>query len=257
MSVTETELHEVRQGGALEAAKLDRERRVIADTVLITERSANGPTGGRRYSERALRQIATMAEGAPAYANHVRDKSDAFKPRDVRELIGRHRNVRYDASGKRVLSDLHLVEHHAPWVLALATEMPDVVGNSLVSRGMVRLEGSTEVVDEVVSLRSIDLVSDPASTKGLFEHREAFEASQGDRHARLAAVLTGRAPFAALPANGPRRLSEAVTGERRPVGVPEGACARLMEAVSGEKPRTIPEDAHRRLAAALGQGRRA
>src|SRR6185436_1312940 len=130
--------------------------------------SRNGPRAKRRYSERALKQIAAMAEGLPAYANHVAPDL-AFKPRDIRDLIGRHRNVRFDATRQAVVSDLHVLEHQAPFVFGLAQGLGDVVGNSLVSRGLVRMEGDTEVVDEVAAVRSADLVSDPATTKGLFE----------------------------------------------------------------------------------------
>src|SRR5687767_14712974 len=117
-----------------------------------------------------------MAEGLPAYANHVTDPANAFRPRPIQEMIGRHRNVRMENS--KIVSDLHLVEHHAPWVMALADELSDVVGNSLVSRGVVRMEGDVEVVDDILAIRSCDLVSDPGATKGLFEHREAWQQNQ-------------------------------------------------------------------------------
>jgi len=151
---------------------LDREARVIRGTVLITADSVNG-VGGRKYTDKALRQIAQMSEGIPAYANHVA-KDLAFKARPVEDLIGRHRNVRYDAAQHRVTSDLHLAEHQAPWVFSLVDELSDVAGNSLVSKGLVRMEGNTEIVEEILAVRSGDLVSDPGATRGLFEHREAW-----------------------------------------------------------------------------------
>lgn len=154
--------------GTIKSGKLNRQANTIEGTTLITANSSNGVNHKRKYSDRALRQIAAMAEGIPAYANHV-SPDMAFKPRDVRDMIGRHVNVRYDAGTGRVLSDLQLVEHHAPWVFSLADRLGDQVGNSLVSKGLVRMEGDTEVVDEIVALRSGDLVSDPASTRGLFE----------------------------------------------------------------------------------------
>jgi len=168
-----TLLREVQATGILREAKLNKTGRVIENTVLITAESANGPHGKRRYSDVALKQIAQMAEGLPAYVNHV-EKDQAFRPRDVKDLIGRHRNVRYEPTRHRIVSDLHVLEHQAPWVFSLAEDLPDVVGNSLVSRGLVRMDGDTEVVEEVVALRSVDLVSDPGATKGLFEHREAW-----------------------------------------------------------------------------------
>lgn len=168
----ETDLLEYSPSGALKDAKIDEAAGIIRGTVLITSQSANG-AGGREYSEKALRQVAAMSEGLPAYANHVTDKAQAFRPRDVKEIIGRHRNVQYDPVKKRVTSDLHILESQRSWIFPLAKDMGDVVGNSLVSRGLIRSNGEKEVVEEIVAVRSGDLVSDPATTKGLFEHREA------------------------------------------------------------------------------------
>ncbi len=169
-------LVESRPIAPIRGGKLNRETNTIEGTTLITGRSSNGAHHKRKYSANALQQIAGMAEGLPAFANHVAP-DQAFKPRDVRDLIGRHVNVRYDAARDRVTSDLQLLEHHAPWVFSLAERMGDQVGNSLVSKGLVRMEGDgTEVVDEIIALRSGDLVSDPASTKGLFEAAGSGEA---------------------------------------------------------------------------------
>jgi len=161
-------------GTLREAARFNRGANVIEGTVLIAPQSSNGVNRKRVYSEKALRQVAAMAEGLPAYANHVAPEL-AFKPRDVRDLIGRHRNVRYDPATGKVMSDLHVLEHQAPWVFSLAERMGDRIGNSLVSRGAVRMEGDTEHVDEILQIRSGDLVSDPATTKGLFEGEEGVD----------------------------------------------------------------------------------
>ena len=182
---------------AVGPTQLDRTLNVLRGTTMIRAHSVNGGPGGRRYSERALRQIAAMAEGLSAYANHVAPDL-AFKARDIRDLIGKHRNVRFDASRQAVVSDLHILEHQAPFVFSLAQGLGDVVGNSLVSRGAVRREGDTEIVDEIVAVRSADLVSDPATTRGLFESRgetekktltEILEGS--DVHERLQCAVTG------------------------------------------------------------------
>ena len=177
---TDADLWEAKPVALLsEAGEIDRAGGVIRDTVLINARSVNGKAGGgRKYSERALRQIAALAEGLPAYANHVKNPADAFKPRPIEEMIGKHVNVRYDATQNRVLSDLQLVPHHRDWVMGLAETVPGIVGNSLVSKGLIQMEGNTEVVTDIAALRSGDLVSDPATTKGLFEHRDDWRAAQ-------------------------------------------------------------------------------
>lgn len=173
------------------AARLNRDAGVISGTTIIGASSQNGARGKRRYSDAALRKIAAMAEGLPAYLNHVTPEL-AFKPRDVRDLIGVHRNVRYDPASRTVKSDLHLAEHQAPLVFSLAERFGDRIGHSLVSRGVIAMEGDTEVVQDVLMLRSADLVSDPATTHGLFESiRELGE--QGTVHDRVARALLGEA----------------------------------------------------------------
>jgi hypothetical protein len=168
------DLIEARPSGALKLGSLNRSLNIIEGTTLIGPLSSNGAHRKRRYSETALKKIAEMAEGLPGYLNHTAPEL-AFKPRDVKELAVRHRNVRYDPATQTVKSDMHVMEHHAPLVFNLAEKFGDHIGNSLVSKGVVTMEGDTEVVQDIVALRSADLVTDPASTKGLFEGRGTEE----------------------------------------------------------------------------------
>ena len=163
-------LIEARPSGVINHAKINRALAVIEGTTLITGMSENGKNGKRRYPEAILKKIAGLAEGLPAYLNHTTPDM-AFKPRPVQDLIGRHRNIRYDAATGSVKSDLHVAEHQVPLVFSLAEKFGDRIGNSLVSRGQIAMEGDTEVVQDILALRSADLVSDPASTTGLFESK--------------------------------------------------------------------------------------
>ena len=162
--------------GMLTEASVDRDAGVLRGVVLINRHSVNGVgSGGRDYSDTALRSMARMSEGRPAYLNHTRDKADAFKPRDVRDLAGEHRNVRFEEDKHRVVSDLHIAQPHREWLLDMAETMPNLIGLSPVSRGLVRAEGDREIVDDITAVRSGDLVTDPAATRGLFEHREIWQ----------------------------------------------------------------------------------
>jgi len=165
------DLVEAFPSGVIKSANLKRDVGVIEGTTLITGSSQNGKNGKRRYPEAVLRKIASMAEGLPAYLNHTTPEM-AFKPRRLEDLMGRHQNVRYDAASGSVKSDLHVAAHQVPLVFSLAEKFGDHIGNSLVSKGQIAMEGDTEVVQDILLLRSADLVSDPASTKGLFESKE-------------------------------------------------------------------------------------
>jgi hypothetical protein len=186
----DTALIEARPAGRLNPGALKRDLNIIEGTVLITALSQNGAgKGGRRYSDQALKQIASMAEGLPAYLNHVAPEQ-AFKPRDVKDLIGVHRNVRYYPREGKITSDLHVMEHQAPLVFGIAEKLGDHIGNSLVSRGLVQMEGETEVVKEVLAVRSADIVSDPATTRGLFESRQDLADPFGALIAEIRESLT-------------------------------------------------------------------
>jgi len=223
--------------GSIRSGKINRDAHLIQDTTLISAHSSNGAGGrGRKYSARALRQIAAMAEGLPAYLNHTTPDL-AFKPRPVQDLIGRHVNVRYDPASGKVLSDLLLVAHHAPMVFELAERMGDQVGNSLVSKGLVRMESDgTETVDEIVQLRSGDLVSDPASTRGLWE--SLTEA----RH---------EGPLAEEPESLDAVMARIFCGPKLPLGLYERAAALLTGSPQVQAPSERAEsDLHARLARA-------
>ena len=177
-----TVLIEAGPSGSIKLGNIDRAMGVIRGTTLIGPTSVNGGKG-RKYSEPALKKIAAMAEGLPGYLNHVAPDV-AFRPRDVRELAVRHKNVRYDAATQTVKSDMYVLPQHADLVFGLAETFGDHIGNSLVSRGAVRMEADgTEVVEDVLQLRSADLVSDPASTKGLFESDHSLGAQAAARGA--------------------------------------------------------------------------
>jgi hypothetical protein len=236
-------LIEARPAGRL--GTLNRALNIIEGATLIGQLSRNGQNRKRRYSEAALQKIAAMAEGLPGYLNHVKPE-DAFKARDVKDLAVRHRNVHFDPTTQTVKCDMHIADHHAPLVFALAERFGDHIGNSLVSRGVVRMEGDTEVVEDIVQLRSADLVSDPASTKGLFEGKGNTEypvtladlvehvkqISKGDPHTRLMKAVAGARPVFEMT------LTEAQL---------RAAYARIR----GEEPVALPADAHARLIAAF------
>jgi len=147
--------------------RINRDAGVITGATMIGATSSNG-VGGRRYSVAALKKIASMSEGLPGFLNHVAP-SEAFKPRPVQDIAVRWHNVRFDPTNHRVVGDMHVLPHHKELVFGLAEQFGDRIGNSLVSKGSVRQEANGEVVDDILAVRSADIVSDPASTKGLFE----------------------------------------------------------------------------------------
>ncbi|NVM24153.1 MAG: ChaB family protein, partial [Desulfobacterales bacterium] len=147
----------------LSEAVVDRELSIIRNVCMLTPVSKNN----WHYTEQAMRSGLYLFEGAKAFANHPR-KDEKGEVRDVRDLIGKHQNIRME--GGKVKGDLMVLKSHAPWVFDLAEQMPELVGLSLRGNGKIRKDKSGEVtVEEITSVNSVDLVTEPASTSSLFE----------------------------------------------------------------------------------------
>jgi len=142
-------------------ARIDKESSTIRDICLLTSESKNG----RFYLPQAIENAVSLFEGVKAFANHPR-RAERGEVRDVRDLIGKCINVQYRQGKLR--ADLLILESHKGWVFPLAAQAPDLVGLSINAQGKVRRIDSNDVVEEIVEVRSVDLVSEPAATQGLF-----------------------------------------------------------------------------------------
>ena len=160
----------------LEEAEVDRGGLVIRNTVVLGPVSANG----RRYPVETQKKAISLFEGIKAYLNHPRS-NEMSEPRDVEDLIGEHKNVR--VVGDKTLSDLHLVDTPLvrDYVLPIAESKPHLCGNSIVARGkMSKSDEGYDVVEEILAARSVDLVAEPATTKGLFLEGKTFSKENGE-----------------------------------------------------------------------------
>lgn len=141
--------------------RLDRSAGIIRGVKVIGRTSRNG----RSYSDNALRRAVPMYEGMKVNIDHRRTPGD----RPVTDRFGRLQNVRYEAG--EVFADLKYIKAHplAAMVEEIAAEMPESIGLSHDAQGSVNRSGGSVIVEEITSVRSVDLVADPASTTGLFE----------------------------------------------------------------------------------------
>jgi hypothetical protein len=120
----------------------------------------------RRYTPEAVASALALYQGALVNLDHP-DRPDT--PRSVRDRFGRLVNVRFE--GGRVKADLRYNPEH-PFAATLewfAENDPGAIGLSHNAVGEGKVEGGTFVVRKIVELRSVDLVAEPATTRGLFE----------------------------------------------------------------------------------------
>lgn len=146
--------------------RVESGRGVLRGVKLLGLRSRNG----RRYEEPALKQAVGLYEGAKVNVNHP--ERDPLAPRDYRDRLGVVRNVRV-TPGEGLFGDLHYNPSHplAEQLAWDAEHAPENVGLSHNVLARTRRDASVVVVEAITRVRSVDLVADPATTNGLFEHR--------------------------------------------------------------------------------------
>ena len=171
--------------GRLSEASLDKENCIVKNVAVLNETSRNCSYRGgkgRRFALQARQAVANLIEGVKAYRNHQRkDEREAMGGvRRAEDLIGKWSNGRVTESGQ-VRADLHYLRVPAvkDWVEAVVEQMPEVVGSSInaVGSSVYNETDRMEDVTMIEALDSVDIVTQPGSTRNLFESRT--EGGQG------------------------------------------------------------------------------
>jgi len=145
--------------------RVDRHRGVIRGVKILGTESRNG----RTYLPEALREAARLYyEEAKVNVNHPRGNPSAA--RDYQDRMGVLRSVaaRPDAG---LFADFHFNPKHAlaEQLIWDAEHMPENVGFSHNVQARTARRGDRVVVEAITKVESVDLVADPATTRGLFE----------------------------------------------------------------------------------------
>ena len=144
--------------------RVDRQAAVIRGVKVLGLESRNG----RTYLPEALAQAAQLYEDAKVNVNHP--KGNPGGPRDYQDRIGTIRHVTVHP-GEGLFGDFHFNPKHAlaeqlTWD---AEHAPENVGFSHNVEARVGRRGDRVVVEAITRVQSVDLVADPATTRGLFE----------------------------------------------------------------------------------------
>jgi hypothetical protein len=208
-------------------AVVDRDKGVIRGVKLCGGSSANG----REYPPEVFRRDVRKYEGAAVYADHGRERS-------VDRKLGWIESPRVDADGTP-RGDAHLLRTHPLYerVMEAAERNPALFGFSHVAL----CETSTgadgrERVEELRAIESVDLVAEPATTKGLFEGRGA------DVAARTAGTATIR-ELAAWIARRPRSTTRQILAVKRLAEMDDGTVGDAPAVAAMPAEDAEPEDA--------------
>jgi hypothetical protein len=153
------------------AMRVDRPAGVIRGVKVLGLESRNG----RSYLPEALAQAARLYEGAKVNVNHPRGNPAA--PRDYQDRLGSIRDVAM-RPGEGLFADLHFNPKHAlaEQLIWDAEHAPENVGFSHNVEARCSRRDGRLVVEAITRVQSVDLVADPATTRGLFESQAATEA---------------------------------------------------------------------------------
>src|SRR3954469_8827524 len=153
--------------------RVDRAAGVIRGVKLLGLSSRNG----RRYREDALLSAVGLYEGAKVNINHP--KGHPLSPRDYQDRLGVVRGVEFRA-GDGLFGDLHFNPKHAlsEQLVWDAEHAPQNVGMSHNVLARTKRSGDETIVEAITKVQSIDLVADPATTSGLYEHTEQRAAEE-------------------------------------------------------------------------------
>lgn len=143
-------------------SRVDRDAGIIRDVMILGQRSANG----RTYTADAMYAAAKLYEGVSVYIDHQSEGR-----RSYRDKIGWLTAVSYRDGALR--GDLRINPAHplASQLLWDAEHHPSAVGLSHDAEGRVVARDGQTIVEAIESVRSVDLVAEPATTSSLYEDR--------------------------------------------------------------------------------------
>ena len=185
-----------------EVSKIDKENNMIFGVCAFRPVSQNN----RIYKEKAVKSLISMMENKKAYRNH----GGLLSASGVEDLLGEHVNVRRHNGG--IFSDFSILEtaRYKDMIFDIAENKPHLAGFSINARGKFADDPDSEgreVVEDIVSLRSVDFVGDPATTFGVFEDKQTNQEESnkdgGDLYMKkLLAYLEGKITMAGLTEDG-------------------------------------------------------
>jgi hypothetical protein len=140
----------------------------VASTVSGVKLMGRTSKNGREFTPAAMQQAYALAEGAKINVNHLRDLT---APRDYGDRFGSVLSRMLEADGIFGTVKVNAKHPLAEQFFWDAEHAPEHCGFSIVyAPGKTsRTTGGKLLVESIASVRSFDLVADPATTNGLAE----------------------------------------------------------------------------------------
>lgn len=145
---------------------VDSDRGIVSGVKLIGFESRNG----RQYPAAVLEAGRSRYEGVKAFVDHP-SRTSVNDERTFRDWAGNVRNVRMESDG--LYGDLHLRRKASDYeaLIEAAESFWKDFGMSHVADCEIRRENGKDVVEAINTVFSVDIVTDPATTRGLYESK--------------------------------------------------------------------------------------
>ncbi len=155
--------------------KVDADKGVIYGVKVLGWDSANG----RRYLPEAAQKALSLYEGAKVFTNHP-DPTQRNRPRLDGDGFGRLKDVHWKPDG--LYGDLHYFKAH-PMANTICEDVSRAIGFFGLSHNAdgksIRDTDGIEVIQEITAVRSVDIVTDAATTSNLWESRRVTTTAAG------------------------------------------------------------------------------
>ncbi len=127
-------------------------------------------SNGRDYPKKTLEKAVELYEDSRVNVDH--QQGNPGSPRRYKDRMGIIRHVELREDG--LFADYYYNPQHslAKQLEWDAKNSPHSVGFSHNIQAKTRLKGGRMIVEEITRVQSVDLVADPATTRGLFEQNE-------------------------------------------------------------------------------------
>ena len=141
---------------------IDKDAGIIRNVKILGFISKNG----RTYTPQAIKEAVPLYEGVPVNADH----GDTKTPRSIHDRLGRIINVHF-VEGEGLFGDFEFFKTHplSSRIIEAAERLPESMGFSHYADGQVRKNKGIEEVYKITNVKSVDLVSDPATCNSLSE----------------------------------------------------------------------------------------
>lgn len=185
---------------------------VVKNVVLLSGVSKNG----RQYTSDCMQRAISKYQGVPVYLDHVAPRTR----RSVQERFGVIRNPRFVEN--KIKGDMHYLTSH-PMAERAIEDLKEGKGCFGLSHSVSKWKSTTDkgimMITEIEEVKSVDLVSEPATTTSLVEQveqveetevvEEAQEVLQEDKLASLEAMVVAlQEQVKALTAAKPAKASK-------------------------------------------------